>query len=218
MRTVHNPEILRRSAQRHSFLFLYRKFNPDDCTISGSHLLKDINRLPDLGSKKQNKPPRESREGAYGYRKWDSNPHSLNGQGILSPPCLPFHHSCIRSRVGVPNAKLIKILWVTKFFIKKMQKRCPAVGGASVSAALAAVTNLKLFLFSNGCFSRDRGVVVEDADCNAVPAFFLKHVSYAETFSLDSVGLDAILVDEHVLYRLSTLVGEAFVDFDRTIL
>ena len=26
------------------------------------------------------------------YRKWDSNPHSRNGQGILSPSCLPFHH------------------------------------------------------------------------------------------------------------------------------
>ena len=28
------------------------------------------------------------------YRKWDSNPHTLIGQGILSPSCLPFHHFC----------------------------------------------------------------------------------------------------------------------------
>lgn len=34
----------------------------------------------------------------YGCRmdkcsKRDSNPHNRNGQGILSPSCLPFHHS-----------------------------------------------------------------------------------------------------------------------------
>ena len=26
------------------------------------------------------------------YRRWDLNPHARNGQGILSPSCLPFHH------------------------------------------------------------------------------------------------------------------------------
>ena len=29
------------------------------------------------------------------YRKRDSNPHGRNAQGILSPSCLPFHHSGI---------------------------------------------------------------------------------------------------------------------------
>ncbi len=38
------------------------------------------------------------------------------GQEILSLPCLPFHHSCIRSRDGIPNAKLATFLELTKFF------------------------------------------------------------------------------------------------------
>ena len=29
----------------------------------------------------------------FWYSKRDSNPHSRDGQGILSPSCLPFHHS-----------------------------------------------------------------------------------------------------------------------------
>ena len=29
------------------------------------------------------------------YSKRDLNPHSRNGQRILSPSCLPFHHSSI---------------------------------------------------------------------------------------------------------------------------
>ena len=28
----------------------------------------------------------------YSYSKRDLNPHSRNGQRILSPSCLPFHH------------------------------------------------------------------------------------------------------------------------------
>ena len=31
----------------------------------------------------------------YSYSKRDLNPHSRNGQRILSPSCLPFHHSSI---------------------------------------------------------------------------------------------------------------------------
>ena len=32
------------------------------------------------------------------YSKRDLNPHSRNGQRILSPSCLPFHHSSILSK------------------------------------------------------------------------------------------------------------------------
>ena len=32
------------------------------------------------------------------YSKRDLNPHSRNGQRILSPSCLPFHHSSILKR------------------------------------------------------------------------------------------------------------------------
>ena len=34
----------------------------------------------------------------YSYSKRDLNPHSRNGQRILSPSCLPFHHSSILKR------------------------------------------------------------------------------------------------------------------------
>gem|GEM_PF-5153017 len=33
------------------------------------------------------------RVGLFSYRKRGSNPHGRNAQGILSPSCLPFHHS-----------------------------------------------------------------------------------------------------------------------------
>ena len=42
------------------------------------------------------------------YRKWDSNPHSRYGQGILSPSCLPFHHFGIL--MGIVGAKVVKII------------------------------------------------------------------------------------------------------------
>ena len=36
----------------------------------------------------------------FGYSKRDSNPHSRNGQRILSPSCLPFHHSSLLAETG----------------------------------------------------------------------------------------------------------------------
>ena len=35
------------------------------------------------------------------YSKRDSNPHSRNGQRILSPSCLPFHHSSFLAETGL---------------------------------------------------------------------------------------------------------------------
>ena len=32
----------------------------------------------------------------FEYPERDLNPHNRNGQRILSPSCLPFHHFCIR--------------------------------------------------------------------------------------------------------------------------
>ena len=34
------------------------------------------------------------------YSKRDLNPHSRNGQRILSPSCLPFHHSSLLAETG----------------------------------------------------------------------------------------------------------------------
>ena len=42
------------------------------------------------------------------YPKGDLNPHSRNGQRILSPSCLPFHHSSfLRKPVCVPARKSV---------------------------------------------------------------------------------------------------------------
>ena len=40
------------------------------------------------------------------YRKRGSNPHGRNVQGILSPSCLPFHHSGIRYVVQKKEVQL----------------------------------------------------------------------------------------------------------------
>ena len=61
-----------------------------------------------------------------GCRERDSNPHSCNSQGILSPSCLPFHH---RGRPKSQNsgAKVVQIERNTKqktiffVFISEMQ-------------------------------------------------------------------------------------------------
>ena len=60
------------------------------------------------------------------YRKWDSNPHSLNGQGILSPPCLPFHHSCNREPYDVDGhseCKVNEIFTCVQIFQDKKEKK-----------------------------------------------------------------------------------------------
>ena len=46
-------------------------------------------RWPEWGKRKSSCNARAS----LWYSKRDSNPHSRDGQGILSPSCLPFHHS-----------------------------------------------------------------------------------------------------------------------------
>ena len=56
------------------------------------------------------KAPRHSScQGAKLYPKWDSNPYSRYGQGILSPSCLPFHHSG-----AFGEAKLVFFLLIHK--------------------------------------------------------------------------------------------------------
>ncbi len=47
------------------------------------------------------------------YLKWDSNPHSRNGQGILSPSCLPFHHSGDRYM----SCKVMQFFSIVQIFI-----------------------------------------------------------------------------------------------------
>ena len=57
------------------------------------------------------------------YLKWDLNPHGRNGQGILSPSCLPippFRHS-----VRISAAKILlfeNILAISSFFLENMLK------------------------------------------------------------------------------------------------
>ena len=61
------------------------------------------------------------------YSKRDLNPHSRNGQRILSPSCLPFHHpgslACIEDRkvpqsyVFLRNSAIISILFAFVVFL-----------------------------------------------------------------------------------------------------
>ena len=66
------------------------------------------------------------------YSKRDLNPHSRNGQRILSPSCLPFHHSSILSkraenetRTRDPNlgkVMLYQLSYFRSFFGERMQR------------------------------------------------------------------------------------------------
>ena len=52
-------------------------------------------------------------------RKRDSNPHGRNAQGILSPSCLPFHHSgilFINVSKNFHNTNITKIFEISKLF------------------------------------------------------------------------------------------------------
>ena len=67
------------------------------------------------------------------YSKRDLNPHSRNGQRILSPSCLPFHHSSILSkraenetRTRDPNLGKVMLYQLSYFrkyplFVKEMR-------------------------------------------------------------------------------------------------
>ena len=48
--------------------------------------------------KQTEKPQNQTIKRLSLYSKRDLNPHSRNGQRILSPSCLPFHHSSILKR------------------------------------------------------------------------------------------------------------------------
>ena len=64
------------------------------------------------------------------YSKRDLNPHSRNGQRILSPSCLPFHHSSILSkraenetRTRDPNLGKV-MLYQLSYFRRFLENRC----------------------------------------------------------------------------------------------
>ena len=64
------------------------------------------------------------------YSKRDLNPHSRNGQRILSPSCLPFHHSSILSkraenetRTRDPNLGKV-MLYQLSYFRRFLENGC----------------------------------------------------------------------------------------------
>ena len=76
----------------------------------------------------------------YSYSKRDLNPHSRNGQRILSPSCLPFHHSSILSkraenetRTRDPNLGKVMLYQLSyfrklNFVIQKSERWVPRTG------------------------------------------------------------------------------------------
>ena len=69
------------------------------------------------------------------YSKRDLNPHSRNGQRILSPSCLPFHHSSIlkrekraenETRTRDPNLGKVMLYQLSyfrrSFFVERVQR------------------------------------------------------------------------------------------------
>mgnify|MGYP001215991893 CR=1 FL=1 len=76
------------------------------------------------------------------YSKRDLNPHSRNGQRILSPSCLPFHHSSIlkrekraenETRTRDPNLGKVMLYQLSyfrklNFVIQKSERWVPRTG------------------------------------------------------------------------------------------
>ena len=66
----------------------------------------------------------------YSYSKRDLNPHSRNGQRILSPSCLPFHHSSVlkrraesETRTRDPNLGKV-MLYQLSYFRRFLENGC----------------------------------------------------------------------------------------------
>ena len=90
----------------------------------------------------------------YSYSKRDLNPHSRNGQRILSPSCLPFHHSSILSkraenetRTRDPNLGKVMLYQLSYF---RICNRCFSIAVAKVGIFLISASIRNTF-FSRKC-------------------------------------------------------------------
>ena len=88
------------------------------------------------------------------YSKRDLNPHSRNGQRILSPSCLPFHHSSILSkraenetRTRDPNLGKVMLYQLSYF---RICNRCFSIAVAKVGIFLISASIRNTF-FSRKC-------------------------------------------------------------------
>ena len=90
----------------------------------------------------------------YSYSKRDLNPHSRNGQRILSPSCLPFHHSSILSkraenetRTRDPNLGKVMLYQLSYF---RICNHCFSIAVAKVGIFLISASIRNTF-FSRKC-------------------------------------------------------------------
>ena len=90
------------------------------------------------------------------YSKRDLNPHSRNGQRILSPSCLPFHHSSIlkrekraenETRTRDPNLGKVMLYQLSYF---RICNRCFSIAVAKVGIFLISASIRNTF-FSRKC-------------------------------------------------------------------
>ena len=90
------------------------------------------------------------------YSKRDLNPHSRNGQRILSPSCLPFHHSSIlkrekraenETRTRDPNLGKVMLYQLSYF---RICNHCFSIAVAKVGIFLISASIRNTF-FSRKC-------------------------------------------------------------------
>ena len=79
---------------------------PFEVLIKNKDLIRDENNgvEPCETTDKSNKNGDELSSNTIWWARRESNPHSLDGNWILSPACLPFHHSPVMSKfIGAPG-------------------------------------------------------------------------------------------------------------------
>ena len=103
---------------------------------------------------KNKNPLSQQLRGRSLYSKRDLNPHSRNGQRILSPSCLPFHHSSILSkraenetRTRDPNLGKVMLYQLSYF---RICNRCFSIAVAKVGIFLISASIRNTF-FSRKC-------------------------------------------------------------------
>ena len=108
--------------------------------------------------KKIKNPLNQMIRGYFLYSKRDLNPHSRNGQGILSPSCLPFHHSSILSgrgraeneaRTRDPNLGKVMLYQLSYF---RIFEGCFLNSAAKIGQILNTAKFFCLFLWRIGKF------------------------------------------------------------------
>ncbi len=122
----------------------------------------------------------------FWYPEWDLNPHSRNGQGILSPSCLPIPPSGRPSwgraenetRTRDPNLGKV-VLYQLSYFRKKFSIFCGILGctrqNSSKLDLLSFAREFRMFVLIGflGCASANSSKLDLRSACTKIPHFFI---------------------------------------------